>query len=201
MLAFRGEVDTKLAVFCEDATASAWLQGILRFANRSDELSAIEWHAVGSHGDVAAVVRAHNRNPAKRFAALGFVDGDTPADAPLGDEVFRLPGTWMPEEVILDGIREGFATNLGVLTVGLLRRPDEQEWVRRVIETELRATEDMHLIFNKIGQRLGFLPEETVRLAMIAAWCQTCPNEAHAVADVICQRLPLNGHVGIAEAH
>ena len=192
MLAFRGDVDTRLAVFCEDIMAEEWLRGMMRFAGMDAQLLSVEFFSVGSHSDVIKMTQDHNRNPSRRFRAIGFVDGDTPSELDLGKDVFRLPGTLIPEELILDTVREGFDTNLAKLTLALNRRAEEQELVRRVIDGEVRATEDMHLIFNKIGQRLGFLPEETVRLAMITAYCLTKPEASSQISKIIQQHLPTN---------
>lgn len=194
MLAFRGDADARLVVFCEDATASAWIQGMLRFAGMDHELASIDFFAVGGHGDVTAQTLAHNGNPERTLPAIGFIDGDAPHDLPAQPGVFRLPGTLMPEEVILDCVRAGYATNLALLTVALTRRPEEQELVRRVVDAEARDTQDMHLVFNKIGIKLGFVPEDAVRGAMIMAYCQSCPDDARQVASMVCEHLSRNGN-------
>lgn len=193
VLAFRGDVETKLAVFCEDATAMDWLQGMMRYSGMTDELALVEFHAVGGTSDVVRKVREHNSNPAVRFRALGFVDGDAPPELALGADVHRLPGSHSPEEVLLDCVRAGFDRNLAVLTVGLMRPPQDQELVRKIVESEALAAVDMHLVFNKIGQRLGFVPEGTVRLAMINAYCHSRAEDANALAALVRERLPRNG--------
>lgn len=194
MLAFRGDADTRLVVFCEDKMAVAWVQGMLRFDGMGEELATIEFFAVGGHGDVRAKTLAHNADPARKLPAIAFIDGDAPADLPEQPETFRLPGTLMPEEVILDSVRESYSTNLALLTVALTRRPEEQDLVRKVIDTEARDTEDMHLVFNKIGIKLGFVPEETVRGAMITAYCQSQPEESRRVSEILRARLGRNGN-------
>lgn len=194
VLAIRGESDTKLVIYAEDSTAIAWIQGMMRFSGMTDEMSLVEFYPIGSHSAVVQHTEAHNQNPSKRFPAIGFVDGDTPTDVSLPDKVFRLPGNLMPEEVILDAVREGYPANLGVLTVALNRRPDEQELVRRVIESEAMGTSDMHLVFSKIGQRLGFVPEETVRLAMISAYCHTQQPAARHLSATVNTYLVQNGN-------
>lgn len=194
MLAFRGDIETRLAVFCEDNAARDWLQEMLRYAGKTLELNQIEFYAVGSHASVIDFTNQHNEYPANRFAAIGFVDGDTPDDQKLGESVFRLPGTFMPEEVILDTVREGYSTNLGILTVRLTGKLEEQERVRRLIDEVALQTEDMYLLFSKVGVCLGFLPEETVRLAFMSAYCITQPEIAHQTAQIICDHLPTNGN-------
>jgi hypothetical protein len=194
MLAFRGDIETRLAVYCEDNTARDWLQEMMRYTNKALELSQIEFYPVGSYSDVIELTKQHNTNPAQRFPAIGFVDGNTPDYQAIPEHVYRLPGTLMPEEVILDTVRHGFSKNLGILTVRLTGKPDEQERVRRLIEEVALQTEDMHLLFSKVGVRLGFIPEETVRLAFLSAYCVTEPEVAHRLAEIISNSLPQNGN-------
>lgn len=193
MLAFSGEADTRLVVYCEDSMAEEWLKGMLRFAGRDDDLATIEFHAVGGHGDVIARTIAHNNDPAaKATPAIGFIDGDSPPEA-SATSTFRLPGTLMPEEVIVDTVRAAYAINLAHLTARLHRQDGEQERVRYVVDIEARDTEDMHLIFSKIGTRLGFVPESTVRGAFIATYCQSQADQARAVAELLHAQIP-NGN-------
>lgn len=194
MLAFRGDIETRLAVYCEDNTARDWLQEMMRFSGNTLELNQIEFYAVGSYANVVEVTRQHNNNPASRFKAIGFVDGDTPSYQKLEPDTYRLPGTLMPEEVILDTVRQGYSTNLGILTVRLTGKPEEQERIRRLIDEVALQTEDMHLLFSKIGVRLGFLPEETVRLAFMSAFCTSLPEVAREISQIICGHLPVNGN-------
>lgn len=185
LLAFRGEADTRLAIYCEDAMAVAWLQGIMRYGGITDEMALVEFFPVGGFGDVINYTHNHNNDPSRRFRAIGFVDGNTPLEEELGPEVYRLPGQHMPEDVIMEVIRANYSKNLGILTVGLGRKPEEQEYVRRVIEMEMQATDDMHLIFTKIGTRLGFLPEATVTVALISAYCLSQSEEVRRTAQII----------------
>jgi hypothetical protein len=61
----------------------------------------------------------------------------------------------------------------------MTRKPEEQELVKGIVEMEARGTEDMHLIFNKIGQRLGFVPEETE----LSTGCTARPRTASVGAE------------------
>ncbi|WP_437898938.1 ATP-dependent nuclease [Sorangium sp. So ce124] len=189
MLTFRGNTDTKLAVFCEDATAIDWLQGMLRASGMSDELGMIEFYPVGSFGSVSEMVASHNRNPSRRFNAVGFVDGDAPADFRAAPEVFRLPGTYAPEEVIIESVIDKFHANLAVLSIALQQRSEDQERVRKTITEQFRDASDMHLVFSQIGERLGYVPEQTVRLALIKAYCDGAKEQVAAISTIIHERL------------
>ncbi|QPK65232.1 hypothetical protein IVG45_10010 [Methylomonas sp. LL1] len=67
-------------------------------------------------------------------------------------------------------------TDLAILTVSCQRAPEAQDLVRRSMDEVIRTNRDPHLLFNQLGIKIGFVPEEIVRGAFLALWVRT--NEA-----------------------
>jgi hypothetical protein len=63
--------------------------------------------------------------------------------------------------------------------------PHETARVEEAIETEARTTSDMHLIFSKIGVRLGMISDQIVRHALLTGYCEVQPREAKQVSLVV----------------
>jgi energy-coupling factor transporter ATP-binding protein EcfA2 len=186
--AIAGQIEARLAIFCEDEFACAWIIGVLR-AQRGIALDGIEVHAMSGDGSAVQVNRFHNLSPATRFPSVCLIDGDSRQFESARDRVFRLPGG-TPESVIFDQVMEMWSTCGGVLAVRLLKPFEEEGNIRRILEEVQTTNMDRHLLFSQIGRSLGFLPETTVRDAFISVWAEHRPEEVRVMIEPLYTFLP-----------
>lgn len=166
-----GRVDKKLAIFVEDEFAKCWIDAILREFLGSD-YEQVEVHAVAGDGNAVTTHCAHMSNPAITFRSLCVIDGDSRQMEQSGTGVLRLPGS-QPELTVFENARMRLETDLAILTVSCQRAPEAQDLVRRSMDEVIRTNRDPHLLFNQLGIKIGFVPEEIVRGAFLALWVRT----------------------------
>ena len=99
----------------------------------------------------------------------------------------------MPETYIFDSVMAAWQAFGGKLSVALLREFEQAELVRRTCEDTRRENMDPHLLFSQVGEKLGLLPEATVRMAFCTIWAQAHPAEADAIVAAIA---PLRDRLG-----
>lgn len=80
-----------------------------------------------------------------------------------------MPGS-QPEAQIFNDIYSDFSNNIALLTVSLQLPPTKQEFVRSIVQEISSANRDPHVIFNQIGIKLGFVPEDIVKGAFVNLW-------------------------------
>ncbi len=181
--AVTGRIDRRLAVFVEDTFAATWIEAIVR-EHLGPRIEEIGVYPVRGDGQAVAVNRSHAKNPSVPFISLCFVDGDSQQTESESERTYRLPGS-VPESTVFDSVLRNLGSNIALLTVGCQRPISMQEQVAKVIKDVARANRDPHLLFNQVGEKLGFVPESTVRGAFLAVWIQENPTEATAVAEKI----------------
>ncbi|MCL3881919.1 AAA family ATPase [Marivita sp. GX14005] len=169
--AISGKIEKKIAIFVEDDFAKTWVEAILRVENTSF-LDQVEIHALHGDGNAYKMAVSHNENPAIKNPALVVIDGDSEQDHTLLDYAFRLPGQ-MPEGYVFDRVLEKWAVVGGRLTVALLQKFENTDKVHQVLTETRLANLDEHVLFNQIGERLGFVPEKTVQMAFSTIWSET----------------------------
>jgi len=169
--AVAGRIDKKLAIFVEDQFAKCWVDAILRERLR-DDYEQVEVYAVAGDGIAVHTHRSHISNPAITFRSLCIIDGDSQQvdDQELG--IFRLPGA-QPELTVFENARSRLDTDLAILTVSCQRAPEAQDLVRCSMEEVIHTNRDPHLLFNQLGIKIGFVPEDIVRGAFLALWVRT----------------------------
>lgn len=98
-----------------------------------------------------------------------MIDGDSqqPESPQIG--IFRLPGS-QPEAQVFNDVYENLSANVALLTVSLQLPPTRQDFVEKVIGEVSCTNRDPHVIFNQIGIRLGFVPENIVKGAFVNLW-------------------------------
>jgi hypothetical protein len=169
--AVAGRVDKKLALFVEDEFAKCWVDSILR-ERLGVDYEQVEVHAVAGDGNAVLTHRGHMSNPAITFRSLCIIDGDSRQEENTGSGILRLPGS-QPELTVFENAQSRLDTDLAILTVSCQRAPEAQQLVRRSMDEVIRTNRDPHLLFNQLGIKIGFVPEEIVRGAFLSLWVRT----------------------------
>ena len=166
--AVAGRVDKKLAIFVEDEFAKHWVDCILREHLASD-YEQIEVHAVAGDGNAVKIHNSHVANPAISFQSLCIIDGDSQQTEDKDSGIIRLPGS-QPETEVFNNIYIRLDDNLAILTVSCHLGHEKQRFFRKSIEEINSTNRDPHLIFNQLGIRIGYIPENIVCSAFLVLW-------------------------------
>lgn len=172
--AVSGRVDKKLAIFVEDEFAKCWVDYILR-EKLGSEYEQLEVHAVAGDGNAVITHRAHIANPSISFNSLCIIDGDSRQQDDATNGIIRLPGL-QPELTIFENAHVRLETDLAILTVSCQRGPEAQEQVRASMNEVIHTNRDPHLLFNQLGIKIGFVPENIIRGAFLSLWVRTNPE-------------------------
>lgn len=177
--AITGQVDARLAIFCEDDFAAAWIRAMLR-TRRDLAVDAIEVHPMAGDGTAVAINRFHNQSPARRFPSVCILDGDSRQVEDTEGRVYKLPGN-NPEAYVFDRCMEAAAAEGGRLAVRLNQPFADAVAVLQMLAAVRMANHDAHLLFTQIAERLGFMPVDVVREAFFATWIDAHTNERDAL--------------------
>jgi len=183
--AITGRIDERMAVFVEDNFAKEWVESVVRTAipEHSDEIGV---YAVSGDGQAYSIHHSHRINPAvvQDKKSLCVLDGNSSKQEDLDSGVLKLPGD-APESEIFDYVKNNI-DNLSMKLAIALHLPAEKDAKVRDVVIEVSLTNrDPHLLFNQVGQRLGFIPASIVSSAFIALWVAGNEQEAMRVADFI----------------
>lgn len=185
--AVAGRVDKKLAVFVEDEFAKAWVDAILR-ERLGPEYEQVEVHAVAGDGNAVATHKGHSSNPAIGFKSLCIIDGDSQQHDDRDAGIIRLPGA-QPERTVFEDIMARLDKDLAILTVSCQRAPESQDLVSKAMGELINTNRDPHVIFNQLGIKIGFVPENIVRGAFLSLWVRAnkafCDDLETTVRDLI----------------
>lgn len=179
--AVSGRVDKKLAIFVEDEFAKCWVDAILR-EKLGPEYEQLEVHAVAGDGNAVVTHRAHIANPSISFNSLCIIDGDSCQQDDDSNGIIRLPGS-QPELTIFENANQRLDTDLAILTVSCQRGPEAQEQVRSAMSEVIHTNRDPHLLFNQLGIKIGFVPENIIRGAFLSLWVRTNPDFCNQLAS------------------
>lgn len=164
--AINGAVQKEQVIFVEDAFAKDWAEDILR-QYCAKKMPALEVHGAGGYPFVLEVARYHNLNPAIKTKAIALIDGDAAHIGDLPEFVFRLPGG-IPESTVWSFVESDIDKYVAVLQQRCqIPQVSQDEIKRRVKEVSIDAG-DPHLLYKKLGERLGFISEIIVRRAFIS---------------------------------
>lgn len=166
--AISGKVDTAIAVFTEDPFAKFVTESVIR-EFLPDHYDQIEVHAVSGNGNAVRIHRNRLSDPSAKHRSLCIIDGDSQQTEDQQAGIFRLSGS-QPEAQIFNDIYSNLSNNIALLTVSLQLPPTKQEFVRSIVQEISSANRDPHVIFNQIGIRLGFVPEDIVKGAFVNLW-------------------------------
>lgn len=187
--AIAGQIDARLAIFCEDEFAAAWLRAMLR-GKPGVAPEGVEIHAMLGDGTAVKINKNHNQDPSARFPSVCYIDGDSRQSESVDDRVFRLPGEG-PESHVYDGVIEKYSSVGGVLAVRLLQPFQSADKLLSCLREIRLTTMDPHLLFAQVGLRLGLIPESTVRDAFLTTWVEAYPEEVRTALEPIEEFLPI----------
>lgn len=168
--AITGDVDASVIVFVEDTFAKTWLESVLRFVDHL-EPGQVEVHAMAGDGTAVAINRHHNQDPTATSPSICFIDGDSRQQEAERERIFRLPGE-MPETYIFDSLLEAADVLAGKLAVALHTRFEQGEEIIELCRKIRRETHDPHVLYAKLGESVGLIPETTVVGAFCSLWAQ-----------------------------
>jgi len=166
--AITGKIDTALAIFTEDNFGKFVAESIIR-EFLPDSFDQIEVHAVSGDGNAVRIHKNRLDDPSSTHRSLSLIDGDSQQadNEELG--IYRLPGN-QPEAQVFNDVISNLSSNIALLTVSLQLPPTKQDFVGRIIGETSSTNRDPHVIFNQIGIKLGFVPEEIVKGAFVNLW-------------------------------
>lgn len=199
--ALTGQIDTALAVFTEDKFSKLMAEITLRSLSsciqnqQPIDLSQIDIYDLGGEGQVIKHTRAHNENPAIDFPVVGVLDGDmrnsySPVSIRLRettfDDIVFVPGDGDPEQTIFEDVLENIqhqdtSTTLGRLAVRLGVDLAQTDMLKTAMEEVFNTSNDPHLLFVRLGERLGFLPGDIVARHILASWCEAFPKKVETM--------------------
>ena len=183
-----GEINSKLVVYVEDDFAKEWVETIFR----SDELiasDAIEVYAMGGDGTAVTANKYHNLDPSSQVKSICILDGDSRQIDNVEENIFRLPGE-APELWVFNQIVDKLEECSGILAVRFMRKFSEAELIKKIIQDVNNTNHDHHLLFNQIGEKVGFINESIIRGAFLSTWCEQYTEEVQCFIDKIQDILP-----------
>lgn len=179
--AISGKVDTALAIFTEDDFSHFMVEALIReFA--SDHYDQIEVHAVSGDGNAIRIHRNRLDDPSARHKSLCVIDGDSRQSEDNAAGIYRLPGA-QPEAQVFSDVYSNLSNNIALLTVSLQLPPTKQDFVGRIIAEVCSTNRDPHVVFNQIGIKLGFVPEEIVKGAFVNLWIRSREAEFRPLVE------------------
>ncbi|MBD1554678.1 ATP-dependent nuclease [Pseudomonas typographi] len=186
--AISGVVDSRLAIFVEDAFAKVWIEEMLRNTD-GIAVDAVGIYAMEGDGTALRVHKDHNINPTTAQKSVCILDGDSkyPDDSALS--VFKLPGE-SPERYVFTKVLSVLDDVSGELAVALLKPFEKAAHIQEIVNSVANTNRDEHTIFSQIGKRLGLIPEARVREAFLSIWARSFPEELKTFVDGFRQFLP-----------
>ena len=190
MRVISGNIERELAIFVEDTFARQWIEGIIRSSHpaRGDNIGVFN---VGGDTKAVSTHVSHLSNPAMSTPSICYLDGDA---LPVGDPhggIFKLPGQ-APETYIYDAVLDKIDELQARLAIALQLDSSDQKALPSLIRQIRSTNRDHHLLFQQVGDQLGFLSENIVAGAFISTWIYAYPDEAKAIYDPINEALKRN---------
>lgn len=187
--ALTGNVVKDAAIFVEDDLAKDLIEEMLR-QYAPDIIERIEVHKSGGYPNVVDVLKWHSTNPTSDKPAVAVIDGDNPPLATPNDKVIELPEG--PPETVVYGYIQRTAEKNSALIVQRCQCPIvPQSKVVEAIHAVAIDTTDIHLLFAKLGDRLGFISEIIVRRGLCSIYVQDNPAVLKPLVATIRERLKL----------
>lgn len=184
--AITGQVEADVVVFVEDQFARDLVATALR-GNGEIEMDMIEIHPMSGAAVAKSATLHHNSIPTTWQPALCFLDGDQASQADSDKHIHLLPGDFDPERTVLDDVLSRLDELGARLTMSLRLPLDRQQRVVSVVRARKTTNRDIHVIFQQIGEDLGFLSAHDVAHAFLALWANEFPERTAAIVDLIRQ--------------
>ena len=185
--ALTGKIDERIAIFTEDDFARVWIIGLIRILlpELSEEIGI---YALSGDSRAHSVHQSHRINPAtKGIKSLCILDGDSSKTEDLSTDVLKLPGG-VPESVVFDYVHSQIDVLAMKLAIAIHLPPDKEEKVKKVVRDVSLSNRDPHLLFNQVGQGLGFIATSIVESAFVSLWVGGNASDADRVAEFIKSR-------------
>jgi len=168
--ALTGSVEKDSVIFVEDDFAKDLTEEMLR-QYALPVLDKIQVHKAGGFPYVVEVLKHHRDNPTVRHKAIALVDGDNPPLVKPDDDVLVLPDG-VPESIVFQHILE----NVDACSALIQQRCQCPSLSQDIIVNAIRKvnfdTTDPHLLYSKLGERLGFISEIIVRRGLCSIYVQ-----------------------------
>jgi AAA15 family ATPase/GTPase len=185
--ALTGKIDERVAIFAEDDFARVWTIGLIRIL-LPDLAEEVGVYALSGDSRAYSVHQSHRINPATaNIRSLCVLDGDSAKDEDLEADVIKLPGR-VPESVVFDYVHGSIDSLAMKLAIALHLPPEKEEQVKKVVNEVSLSNRDPHLLFNQIGQGLGYIATSIVESAFVSLWVAGNPDEANRIADFVRDR-------------
>ena len=84
---------------------------------------------------------------------------------------------------MFDAVVDVFDAWGGKLAVSLLQPFEKSDAILDILREVRREARDPHVLFSKIGEKLGLIPESHVRNAFVTIYCQAFPEKVAALLD------------------
>jgi predicted ATPase len=186
--AITGGIDASLAIFVEDMFAKMWIEAIIAENSdiKEDEIAIFE---MAGDSRVITMNKQNNLNPVAKCKSICFIDGDSQQNDSADEKIYRLPGH-NPESYILKDvfdITEQYNEYLLSKELSLLlqKRPEDCETILDIMDASISDIGDPHLIFDKIGNKIGYTHSFVVKNAFLRFWARHCTKEAEKIANTI----------------
>ena len=187
--AISDHIEERMAIFVEDDFAKDWTEGVIRNCcpQYAEEIGV---YPVSGDGAAYSLHSSHSKNPAlvNLIRSVCILDGNSAKNEDVKQGVVKLPGD-VPESTVLDHVRTNTATEAMKLAIGLHLPPESDSRVQQVVENVARANRDPHLLFNQVGQSLGFIPASIVSSAFISLWISGNKPDADRIASFITENV------------
>ena len=176
-------------IFTEDEFAKKWIAALINFDDSID-YGLIEVHIMLGDGRAVAVNKNHNINPSISTKSICIIDGDSEQVEDEKTFVYRLPGE-MPETYIFLKVRDVIDEVGEELSVALHKSFEYKDKLKDAIEYVWRnTTNDRHVLYSKLGVKIGYISEEIVRSAFLSIWARYYTDETNKLLNIIKSNLP-----------
>ena len=187
--AISGRIEERLAIFVEDDFARNWVEGVIRSCcpQCAEEVGV---YPVSGDGAAHSLHISHTKNPALTdlVKSTCILDGNSSRKEDVDSGILKLPGD-VPESAVFDYVSANINTEAMKLAIGLHLPPEADRRVQSAVEAIGRSNRDPHLLFNQVGQGLGFIPASIVASAFISLWVAGNMPEAQRISSFITNRV------------
>ncbi len=185
--ALTGSVEKDSAVFVEDDFAKDLTEEMLR-QYALPILDKIQVHKAGGFPYVVDVLKHHRDNPTVKHRAIALVDGDNPPLSEPDDDVLVLPDG-VPESIVYQHVLENADACSAFIQQRCQCPSVSQDAIVKAVRAVSMDTTDPHLLFSKLGERLGFISEIVVRRGLCSIYVQQNADLIKPIVERVRERL------------
>lgn len=168
--ALTGSVEKDSVIFVEDDFAKDLVEEMLR-QYALPVLDKIQVHKAGGFPYVVDVLKHHRDNPTVKHKAIAMIDGDNPSLDKPDDDVLVLP-EGVPESIVYQHVLENVEACSALIQQRCQCPSVSQDTIVAAIQGVSFDTTDPHLLYSKLGERLGFISEIIVRRGLCSIYVQ-----------------------------